>query len=340
MQLGDISIRFIDLMFKTVEGLSTAPQEMLRRFNIPMTLLSTPDARISIGKFMVIGHALIQETDRPELGLLMGKNIHITHFGLPGYAVMTAPKLETALALCVHFEKLASENRRGSSRFYKEGDYGIAEFYSISPYNDYNYFVVDCILSGWLTLAQWLTRTSPLLDHVQIEFDEPAYSSFYRQIFGCPVRFRQPRNALVFKPKALELGVAYAQPASHQAALTLCNQALLAIRASMPIEDKVRQLLMAQPQLTTTQVDRVAEQLGLSPWTLQRQLKNRRTSVSLIADDIRREMALTYLTRTTLTVSEIAFELGYRTQPSFFRAFKRWVGMSPERYRQREEGQG
>ena len=73
MQLGDISVRFIDLMLKTVESLQTSPGEMLRRFNIPSTLLSTPDARISIGKFMVIGHAFIQETRRPELGLMMGK---------------------------------------------------------------------------------------------------------------------------------------------------------------------------------------------------------------------------------------------------------------------------
>lgn len=340
MQLGDISVRFIDLMLKTVESLQTSPGEMLRRFNIPSTLLSTPDARISIGKFMVIGHAFIQETRRPELGLMMGKNIHITHFGLPGYAVMTAPKLETALALCVHFEKLASENRRGSSRFYKEDDKGIAEFYSISPYNEYNHFVVDCILSGWLTLAEWLTRTTQLLDHVQIEFDEPSYGPVYRQMFGCPVRFKQPRNALVFKPKALALGVPYAQSASHQAALALCNQALLAIRQSLPLEEKVRQLLMAQPQLATTQVENVAEQLGLSPWTLQRQLSRQNTSVSILADEIRKEMALAYLNGTAMTLSEIAFELGYRSQPSFFRAFKRWFGMSPERYRQTESDRG
>ncbi len=333
MQLGDISVRFVDLMLGTVRALHPAPMEVLRRFNVTPEQLSTPDARISISKYMMIGHAFIKETGRGDLGLMMGRNLQITHFGLPGYAVMTAPRLETALGLCIQFEKLASENRRGSSRFVREAEGGVAEFYSISPYNDYNRFVVDSILGGWLTLSRWLCAEDRLLERVEIEFEEPEHQPLYKAIFGCPVRFRQSRNALVFKPAALALPVVYAQAAAHQASLALCNEALLAIRHSLPLEDKVRQIILAQPQLATTQIDRVAAQLGLTAWTLRRQLALRGFSVSGLADEARRDMAESYLTDTSMLPSEIAFELGYRSQPSFFRAFRRWFGMTPEDYR-------
>ena len=57
MQLGDISVRFVDLMLGTVRALHPAPMEVLRRFNVTPEQLSTPDARISISKYMMIGHA-------------------------------------------------------------------------------------------------------------------------------------------------------------------------------------------------------------------------------------------------------------------------------------------
>lgn len=333
MKLGDISVRFIELMLRTLPVDCPGRSDILRRADISAELLSSPEARISIPRFMKLGHAFIQATGNPALGLDMGRNLQISHFGFPGFAVMTAPRLDTALALCVHFEKLASENRRGSSRFYGEAGSGVAEFYSISPYNAYNWFVVDCILSGWQTLAEWLTGETGLLARVEIEFPRPAYGDLYAQRFRCPVRFGQPRNALILKPAALTLPVLYAQSASHQASLALCNEALLAVRRGLPLEHKVRQRLMSQPQLTAASLENLSEQLGMTPWTLKRNLAKRGTSVSELAEEVRRDMARTYLTTTSLKPSEIAFELGYRSQPSFFRAFRRWYGTTPEAFR-------
>lgn len=333
MQLGDISVRFISLMLDTVAPMHPAPLDTLRRFGIEAEGLSTPDARVSIPRFMKLGHAFIEECGRPELGLLMGQRLRITDIGLPGYAVMTAPRLVNALWLNIHFEKLASENRRGSSRFYCEESRGIAEFYSISPYNEFNRFVVDCILSGWLTLARWLTGQSDLLEAVEIEFPPPDHADLYRPTFGCRVRFDSPRNALIFRPSALDLPVLYRQPSSHQAALALCNEALLAIRQSLPIEEKVRQLIMAQPQISGGRPEQLAQQLGMMPWTLKRQLARRGTSVSRLADEVRRELAETYLRSTGLSIAEIAFELGYSSLPAFFRSCRRWFGETPESIR-------
>ncbi|MGO7770764.1 helix-turn-helix domain-containing protein, partial [Rhizobium ruizarguesonis] len=53
-------------------------------------------------------------------------------------------------------------------------------------------------------------------------------------------------------------------------------------------------------------------------------------SYAAIKDDIRRDLAVELLLNTSMTIGEIAVQLGYSEPSSFFRAFRKWVGNSPE----------
>jgi AraC-like DNA-binding protein len=44
---------------------------------------------------------------------------------------------------------------------------------------------------------------------------------------------------------------------------------------------------------------------------------------------VRAEFAKRYLSRGTLSASEVAYLLGFTEPPAFFKAFKRWTGMTP-----------
>jgi len=85
-------------------------------------------------------------------------------------------------------------------------------------------------------------------------------------------------------------------------------------------------------------MDDVARRLGLSARTLQRRLRGENTSFKTVVDDTRESLALHYLRRTQLTATEIAYLLGFDEATSFFRAFQRWTGTTPEALRQRPAG--
>jgi AraC-like DNA-binding protein len=53
-----------------------------------------------------------------------------------------------------------------------------------------------------------------------------------------------------------------------------------------------------------------------------------------LVDEIRQEMALSYLQNPDLGLVDIAYLLGFSEQSAFQRAFKRWTGHSPGEYRQ------
>ena len=84
-------------------------------------------------------------------------------------------------------------------------------------------------------------------------------------------------------------------------------------------------------------VEHVAKRLAVSPRTLQRRLKEEGTSFKGVVSATRENLARHYLSRTQLTATEIAFLLGFEEPTSFFRAFQRWTGTTPERLRKQAQ---
>lgn len=77
----------------------------------------------------------------------------------------------------------------------------------------------------------------------------------------------------------------------------------------------------------------MAAELHLSERTLQRRLAEHKLNFTELLDAVRRESALQYLREKRVSVDEVAFLLGFATPNSFFRAFKRWTGTTPQGWR-------
>jgi AraC-like DNA-binding protein len=80
----------------------------------------------------------------------------------------------------------------------------------------------------------------------------------------------------------------------------------------------------------------VAKALALSVRTLSRRLAEEGTTYAEVVDRLRRSLALQYLKEPGITLSEIAWLLGYQGSTSFNHAFKRWTGYSPTETRNRK----
>ena len=102
----------------------------------------------------------------------------------------------------------------------------------------------------------------------------------------------------------------------------------------LPIAARVRGALVDLMPAGRTGAEDVAAALGLSRSTLQRRLRDEETSYQAVLDATRRDMAIRYLTKTTLRAEGIANVLAYRDANSFSRSFRRWTGLAPLAFRQ------
>jgi AraC-like DNA-binding protein len=77
----------------------------------------------------------------------------------------------------------------------------------------------------------------------------------------------------------------------------------------------------------------IARVMGMSERTLQRRLAAEGTSFNGLLEESRRTIAVSYLADPKLAAYEVSFLLGYSEPATFFRAFKRWTGKTPQEYR-------
>ena len=93
-----------------------------------------------------------------------------------------------------------------------------------------------------------------------------------------------------------------------------------------------RELNRALPGGEAT-LEAVARRLGLSPASLYRRLRERGAEFTHLRRQLRYELAVGHVRERRLPLTEVALLLGYSELSAFSRAFRRWTGVSPARYR-------
>lgn len=109
---------------------------------------------------------------------------------------------------------------------------------------------------------------------------------------------------------------------------------LTAQNARLAMATRVRGVLVDLIPTGRTGAEDVAAALQLSRSTLQRRLREEDTSYQAVLDTTRRDLAVRYLTKTSLRSDEIANLLAYSDANSFSRSFRRWTGKAPMAFRE------
>src|SRR5471032_1191663 len=196
VRLGDLSVGFVHSLTDAVSFCGQDPAPLLEQFGLDPARLAEAGARLSIPRYMRLGHAAIQLTGNPALGLQMGQVSRISQLGLAGVTAAQAPTVREAARTLIRFEALYGSNYRGQSSFHEDADGAWLRFYSISPYNAYNRFVVDSIIAGWLQQLSSVALQPVQAQRIDIEFEAPEYSEHYSVLGDSPVSFGAEANQL------------------------------------------------------------------------------------------------------------------------------------------------
>jgi AraC-like DNA-binding protein len=157
----------------------------------------------------------------------------------------------------------------------------------------------------------------------------PAHEKWFR----CPVALGGAQFEMTFDASVLGRSLPRNDPLLF-AYLAQQDERLL---ASIPQTDstatQVRREVTSALASGEAQQSLVARRLAMTPRTMQRRLAVEGTSFAEIVEAVRRERAELLLSDMNLTASEVAFLLGFSEPAAFFRAFSRWTGETPQRWR-------
>lgn len=79
--------------------------------------------------------------------------------------------------------------------------------------------------------------------------------------------------------------------------------------------------------------DQIARSLNMSTGALHTKLKKESTNFQELLDETRRSLAENYVRQSEISLTEIAYLLGYTNSSNFSRAFKSWTGKTPRSFR-------
>jgi AraC-like DNA-binding protein len=177
-------------------------------------------------------------------------------------------------------------------------------------------------------------KTGIALDEVHFQHQNTS-STLYHKVFQCPVLFNQPYSALVFKKKYLDY--VFPQKSAHlfNFLITHLEKLLSKIKKEEDFKSRVFHLIDKSLANGTIDAENIANLVHMSRHTLYRRLKAEGVSYHELVDEVRKNKAFALLKAKQHTLSEIAFLLGFSELSAFSRAFKKWTGQSPAKYKQR-----
>ncbi|KTT28946.1 AraC family transcriptional regulator [Pseudomonas oryzihabitans] len=333
LRLGDLSTGFVLALAAAVGSRGGDADALLTRFGLTAARLAEPGGRLSIPHFMRLGHAALELTGDPALGLAMGRAMRPAFLGLAGVTVAQAPDVRHAAETLLHLEPLYGRNYRGQSRWAAQGRDAWLHFYSISPYNDYNRFVVDAVLGAWLAVLGAVAGQALQPRRVLIEYAAPANPAPYEAAFGCAVEFGAAENALLLDTTTLALPGTDHCPATWRQLLALSEAEHGRLTRTRGLTERVVEVMGPLLRHGEPTLEQIATRLRLPSWTLRRKLAEEGTQYRALLNLTRRDLALAYIRDTEASFGEIAYLLGFASPAAFQRAFKRWTEQTPGDWR-------
>jgi len=287
-----------------------------------------PDARIPLALETELWNTAEKLSNDADFGLHAAENIRPGAFDVFDYAVRTAPNLASALQRMVRYNRLVHDLAtfnvvEQSNKISIEHRFSSAD---IRPCRHASEFT----LASLLVIGEQMTGHTLRPHAVSFAHSQPERTTEHLRIFSVMPSFDAPISSLTLPLSVLALPIPDADPGLSRIVMAHAEQLLVAMSSTMPdtvtaVCDYLTQH-MAQGPMTLSQV---AAHMHMSERSLQRHLANEGTQFAKLADDVRKELALRYISDQHLALGEVAYLLGFSEPSPFHRAFKRWTGMTP-----------
>lgn len=330
---GTISISFVDEALFCIRQHGLDQNALLLRAGISPELLGSPQARVSSRHYGMLWHCIAQTLDDEFFGM-DSHRMKAGSFTLLCHAVIHSDTLERALRRALRFLRVVLDDMSGELHCAD----GVAHIVlrdhagvpGQAPKRAFAYGTYLIMLHG---LACWLVGRRIPLSQADFRCVEPPFSNEWRILFSQHLNFNQEHSGICFPAAYLEMANIQNERTMKEFLRSAPANFLVKYKNSTSLSAKIRRRLREMPPAAWPDFATLAHQLHASAATLRRRLDEEGENYRSIMDDLRRDLAISLLGETQLSVADIAGELGFAESSAFHRAFKKWTGARPGEYR-------
>lgn len=304
---------------------------LLQRAGLPAGFFQQEKVYATTAEFFALWRAIGEMSSDPAIGLKLGAEPRFERYQPSAIAAVCSRSFRDALQRIARYKQLTCPEE---IHVRTTGGEASVEFVYLQAAEEQPEVLVDLVLSWILSIGR--RGTDGQITPLRLELSRPVrHRELLETHFGCAVRFKARRNALVFRDRDLDRPFVTHNTELLAAIGAQLETELRERKAGADVGAQVKHTLKRSLAGRRPMLQEVAQALGTSARTLQRRLTDAGITFQQLVEDTRRELAHHYLKHSAVELNETAFLLGYEDANSFFRAFQGWEGTSPGEWRTR-----
>ncbi|MFT3799672.1 MAG: AraC family transcriptional regulator [Burkholderiaceae bacterium] len=314
------------------DGIASA--DALEGSDIRLEDLSAASTRISYRQLAMVFRNAIRLARSPLLAMRAGRRTRLTSCGIFGYALMCSASPQQAFDFTIKYQRLLGPAVGGGYR--REGDtivWTLEPLITRDPSDELYRFALEFHMAIALNLLRDAIHPDFKPLEIRLAYERPPHAHAYTSLFDCPLLFGQPRDELRLSAHWFDRRMMAASPTTSSQVREICERELAKIAGNAGISGRIYSMLVENPR-QFPDIDTVASALNMSSRTLRRRLDAEGTSYRHILSEVRKQLALKYLSETPMTNEEIADRLGYSDAANFRKAFRQWTHGQPSEFRE------
>lgn len=301
--------------------------------------LNTEECQLESLVYNQVINSCVAQTKDDFFGLHLGESLNLSAAGLVAQITQTSETVKQALQYACDFAQLACSslpmvlNERAN-------DYQLLmtpEPIWLSESKSAVQQTVEGTLVFTIREYHELTRKQHYPIEIHLPYSRPKSTSEYERLFQCPVHFDKNEIALFFQKGHLAEKIVTSDYQLLRVLVSHAQERLSQINIEKGFFEQVKASVASLIKPEFPSLEQVASHFNMSVRTLQRRLSDEGHNFKEIIETLRQEFAFSYLKKSELSISEIAYLLNYNDASGFIRSFKRWTGQTPNGWRKTKQ---
>jgi AraC-like DNA-binding protein len=309
---------------------------LLKKAGLTAAQIDDPASRINVRDQVRFLNLAAEALHDDLLGFHLAQVAELREAGLLYYIMSSSEMLTEALQRCGRYSSIVNEGIR--LKYDDRNDLRVA-FDCVAVSRHLDRHQVEFVAATLVRISRQLTGRELTPSRVKFVHHRNKVSHELSQLLGRKIQFGASTDEIVFAAPAASAPLLCADMYLNRLLTKYCEEALARRPSHFGVfRPVIENAIVPLLPHGGVQVDDIARRLSLTQRTLARRLSMEGTTFSGVLEDLRSDLARRYLTDKTLSISHIAWLLGYQEASAFAHAFKRWTGKTPREARRELSG--
>lgn len=305
---------------------------LLRKAGLTRQQIDDPSARLPVRSQIRFVELAAKALDDEYLGFHLAQKFDLRMGGLFYYVLASSDTLGEALQRGARYSTIVNEGVALRLREAKEIRINF-EYAGVPRHSDRHQ--IEFSIVALTRICRQLTNRHLQASRVSFTHRRRNDTTELRTFFGSEVTFGAAVDEVIFPTSIKQMVVVDADPYLNDVLIKYCDEALSTRSTNRtPFGLKVENIVALHLPHGKARAGEIASMLGVSRRTLARRLSSEGLTFGGVLQQLKADLAKRHLADETLSISEIAWLLGYQDVSAFTHAFRRWTGKAPTAIRQ------